>query len=738
MPFEPWESLLLAWLHDPVDKAADILDHAARARRYAAIVLGREVADGELGDTFDLSAPAYEGLPYPPPDGGALRVGPSLDDNLLLYHPLSAESRRVKVSLNPAGTIGKLGALVDDRMSMKRRFLSLWRLAPDLFPESPADALCPDHTLWQHLDTTAAVTWATKDDAGGVALLSFKLSPVQPFIEASRSLRDLLSGSYLLSWLCFAAMGPVLESCGPTALVYPALRRIPLMDWWLGQRGVAVKPDPAKLARASLPNRFLAIVPRSQAADLARAVRGAAHDAWLAAARDVHRELARKYDHEFPGWDRLWDQQIDGYFDFRSTWLALADANAEHAFSVEDREGAHRDAKINGAGAAPTALLGQWQSAVELSAGLMKASGQIRHIPQYRPEGDVPQKCTLLGTYEQMGPSRLADSRRFWELESKDKEDADRRCAITLVKKHAFFAHLRHKVKFDLDDIRFPDTTEIAGGENNYYAVLSMDGDDMGAWLSGENSPRVREILHPDAVACYERDPATRSGLNARRPVSPALHAAISQALTHFAVDVAPDIVEHHGGRLIYSGGDDLLAALPLTSALKCARELRDGFRSPDVMGCRSGISAGMAVAHSKEDLRYVLDSARRAERQSKKEGKDRLTLAILRRSGEHAFASCAWDYVPVLQRQVEAFRAGGSDRWAYQLRRHLAILNALDPDAFRAELRRTIQHGEKPNLQFIADFDAFAARYQPGEAAEPFVTLCQSASFLARGKEDR
>ena len=203
-------------------------------------------------------------------------------------------------------------------------------------------------------------------------------------------------------------------------------------------------------------------------------------------------------------------------------------------------------------------------------------------------------------------------------------------------------------------------------------------------------------------------------------------------------MDLAPVIVERHGGRLIYSGGDDLLCALPLTSALQCARDLRDAFRAPDAMGCRSGISAGLAVAHSKEDLRYVLDSARRAERQAKREGKDRLTVAILRRSGEHAFASCPWGYVPTLQRQVESFCGGDSDRWAYQLRRQLEVLKALDPAVFRAELSRIIRHSEKPNAEFITDYDEFAKLQTPGAAAEPFITLCQSASFLARGKEDR
>jgi CRISPR-associated protein Cmr2 len=515
------------------------------------------------------------------------------------------------------------------------------------------------------------------------------------------------------------------------------------MDWWLRQRGVGVSADTTELGRASLPNRFLAIVPRADAEILSAQVREAAQAAWKAAAKDVQAKLRQKYDAEFPGWDRLWDAQIDSYFDFRTTWLGLAetdnpqfcdaaaDANAKQAGLLADEEFARY------------ARPGQWQRAVELSSALMRASGHIRHIPNYEPAGDAAQKCTIFGTYEQMGPARLANSRRFWAVESaKGKEDSDRRCAVALVKKHAFAWHLQPKLGFDPAVARFEEMNEIAGGENGYYAMLAMDGDDMGMWLSGEKSPKVREILHPEILAWYEGQAARCAGLDARRPVSPSLHASISAALTKFAVKVAPGIVEEHGGKLIYSGGDDLLAALPLERALSCALALRNQFRSVEVMGSRAGMSAGLAVAHTKEDLRYVLAAARRAEREAKREakreGKDRLTLAVLRRSGEHAFAGCAWDYVGAIERQVERFRQGASDSWTYQIRRQLDVLMGLDEAAFEAELGRLIQHGEKPDLDFLEDFRRFRTLCGKVDPREAFVGLCQSAAFLARGKEER
>ena len=48
--------------------------------------------------------------------------------------------------------------------------------------------------------------------------------------------------------------------------------------------------------------------------------------------------------------------------------------------------------------------------------------------------------------------------------------------------------------------------------------------------------------------------------------------------MTNFAMFVVPSIVKRHSGFLIYSGGDDLLALLPVSTALRCARELRLAF----------------------------------------------------------------------------------------------------------------------------------------------------------------
>jgi CRISPR-associated protein Cmr2 len=185
------------------------------------------------------------------------------------------------------------------------------------------------------------------------------------------------------------------------------------------------------------------------------------------------------------------------------------------------------------------------------------------------------------------------------------------------------------------------------------------------------------------------------------------------------------------------------------------------------MMGAKATASAGLTVVHYKEDLRFALNAARHAEKAAKKAGRDMLQVVTCRRSGEHAAAFCPWDFVGTVQDWVKAFSDGATDRWAYHLREELPTLKALDHEAVSSEIRRQIgrtdpatQDRLRPDS--IADSfgtycramlaehrrprdPGFLQRYTTHEeqdlqlaanAVEGFVILCQTASFLARGRE--
>ncbi len=185
----------------------------------------------------------------------------------------------------------------DGVTNFKKSVLAYWRFGPEvsevidnstvgkLWNLLPADTRVPDHSIWDHLDLTSAFAGAfAADQDGEAALLSLAIGPVQPFIASARKMDDLWAGSHLLARLSWEAMRVVCDQLGPDAIVFPRLRGVPIVDLWLRdechlpahlfedcdwQKG---NTDSNPLFSAALPNRFVAVVPRSQARAIAEQV----------------------------------------------------------------------------------------------------------------------------------------------------------------------------------------------------------------------------------------------------------------------------------------------------------------------------------------------------------------------------------------------------------------------------------------------------------------------------------
>lgn len=176
-----------------------------------------------------------------------------------------------------------------------------------------------------------------------------------------------------------------------------------------------------------------------------------------------------------------------------------------------------------------------------------------------------------------------------------------------------------------------------------YFAVLVADGDRMGRAI--------------DEIADH------------------AGHRALSRALARFS-DEAGAIVRRHLGSLVYSGGDDVLALLPLHSAVRCARELRDSFTTTLASVTPSEVtptlSVGLGIGHHLTPLQETLDLARRAERLAKKE-RDSLAILVDKRGGSELAITGMWsDPLPLdmrLARFVDALRSESiPDKAAFEL----------------------------------------------------------------------
>jgi CRISPR-associated protein Cmr2 len=213
---------------------------------------------------------------------------------------------------------------------------------------------------------------------------------------------------------------------------------------------------------------------------------------------------------------------------------------------------------------------------------------------------------------------------------------------------------------------------------DKYYALLLMDGDKIGDLINGATLTATwGDVIHPElknlfANKNFQVDSTLRSRLDATRLLNPALHAAISDGLNSFArYGVAP-VVDRLGGRLIYAGGDDVCAILPLAAALQAADAIRRAYTMGFVhygqdgaqelpgewvagtgklglhLGSAPGISisAGMVIAHHKDPLREVLRDAHAVLDgiAKKKAGRNALAIRLKKRSGGDRDLWLKWD----------------------------------------------------------------------------------------------
>ncbi len=204
---------------------------------------------------------------------------------------------------------------------------------------------------------------------------------------------------------------------------------------------------------------------------------------------------------------------------------------------------------------------------------------------------------------------------------------------------------------------------------SSYYAVLALDGDQIGKWLSGEKTPAIEQVITDKAKAAdYFRQHVqgvdVEQWLKSPRPLSPGYHLQFSEALANFGLYCARRIVEAHHGQLIYSGGDDVLAMLPAAEAIACAQGLRLAFQGKSkelvahadgryahlfdadvpegfirlkdddwyrgcrrpaepswpllVPGPRATVSVGLAIGHMREPLQDMVREAQAAEKRAK------------------------------------------------------------------------------------------------------------------------
>ncbi len=184
---------------------------------------------------------------------------------------------------------------------------------------------------------------------------------------------------------------------------------------------------------------------------------------------------------------------------------------------------------------------------------------------------------------------------------------------------------------------------------STYYAILMMDGDEMGKWLKGEKMPKIEELIHEKAKNALKKysDGEDKEKLQellcSKHPISASIHQGFSRKLSEFALKKVRDIVENQNyGKLIYAGGDDVLAFLPAEKVFDCAYTLQKTFK--DILGEEASMSAGIVIVHHKYPLKLALNKAREAEKEAKNNyGRDAFCIYYLSRGGEERKTGGKW-----------------------------------------------------------------------------------------------
>lgn len=221
--------------------------------------------------------------------------------------------------------------------------------------------------------------------------------------------------------------------------------------------------------------------------------------------------------------------------------------------------------------------------------------------------------------------------------------------------------------------------------DDKYYGILMMDGDHMGKLINGQTiAARWQDVLHPELIRKFqEKDyqiPTQdfwKDKTEKTRLLSPATHAAVSEALGDFSLYTVPEIIRSCRGKLIYAGGDDVCAVLPVSTAVMAAHQIAKAYSSSFVYidqdnshiqhrlsdswlpqngrlslhlgkGKDITISAGILLVHHKRPLSGALRRAHELLNIAKKAGgRNAIAIELEKRAGGGRLFLSKWDDPP-------------------------------------------------------------------------------------------
>ena len=485
----------------------------------------------------------------------------------------------------------------------------------------------------------------------------FAIGPVQGFVAQARRTRDFWAGSFLLSWLAGVAMAEIVRQGGQISFPVPPTG---YLDWITQGKGAGLAPR-----QGAIPNRFKALQARVPADFDGALVAACVRQAWLKLAEHVWqhdqldavanpktREIWERQHGSF--WDISWvitqDDSDSSLMDQRKNWRSHYAQEGEPGVKCmvmtgwQELSGSQRPGKQ---GESFWQMLREGKrtdigDGEQLCALAYVKRRFVRHFASFK--GQLASGLTVYGWTLAVGmPSvsymaavhwlekllQCASDEDVWLLlqaarqvnESRDEWDTHIACLINAAGRwtsdndkrqllaldgNLFFDHVQASAAaYDYDPRRMQALTQalhqfkqkhpqFTASLSPFYAILLMDGDSLGSHMADK----------------------------AKQPL-------ISQSLERFTHGV-PAVVAEHNGYLIYAGGDDVLAMLPLEDAMRCAAAVRTLYlASFKGTAIPTSISAAIEYAHVKMPLGKVLGDAHSLLDDVAKDGAGRDALAV-------------------------------------------------------------------------------------------------------------
>lgn len=535
----------------------------------------------------------------------------------------------------------------------------------------------------------------------------FTLGPVQGFVAQARRTRDFWAGSFILSWLSAVAMQAVKKQGGD--VLFPAADKNYLA--WLEGKGSTKKPK-----QGSVPNRFKAAVTEGEFSP--EQVVESVNIAWRELAKLVYANDVKAIEN--PNTFAIWERQIQGFWEI--SWAMSDDIEDS---SVLDRRKNWRNhiapvepgvkcmmmdglQELSGIETPNSTGMNQFwsklrtqkrtaiQSDLRENEQLCAMAFIKRRFVHYfhQLETPMPYGWVLKGWKLDTGvPSVAYMAAVHWLERALEEADADllqdfHDKAYRLTRSYGewstqieciknawgnsewkaldgniFFKSILENKKIYADQqaadkvVKALSKIDKSAGldpVSPFYAVLLMDGDSLGMQMSNPENQTI-----------------------------------ITQGLEKFTHKVG-EIAQQENGFLIYAGGDDVLAILPLEDAFNCAVKLRKHYAACFAnTGVETTLSGAIEFAHIKTPLTKILsDSHGLLDDIAKdKTGRDAIACRVWKPGGLQLEWAQPWEVAlqgeqVVLNKLAEEFRqyqendAQFSSKFFYKIRERFTLLN--------------------------------------------------------------